>query len=175
MTAPPRRRRCSAVTSSRDGVFSAPAVPRASPRVFCAAALVSPRLLRRPRSQALRQALLPQSRRHEAAQGSADGGRSFGTSCKPSGTAHDCWRGADRTTESAEFGAVAAFMLACTCRGRGGPRCSSHCIARLRGYHYRRMALRRTWRRADVVTQLPLTMCMPAPQAWRTCVIMLSG
>jgi hypothetical protein len=55
-TAPPRRRRCSAVTSSRDGVFSAPV----SPRVFCAAALVSPRLLPRPRSQALRRALLPQ-------------------------------------------------------------------------------------------------------------------
>jgi hypothetical protein len=55
-TAPPRRRRCSAVTSSRDGVFSAPA----SPRVFCAAALLSPRLLPRPRSQALRRALLPQ-------------------------------------------------------------------------------------------------------------------
>ena len=60
MTAPPRRRRCNALTSSRDGVFSAPAAPRASPRVFCVAALVSPRLSPRPRSQALRRALLPQ-------------------------------------------------------------------------------------------------------------------
>jgi len=60
MTAPPRRRRCSTVTSSRDGVFSAPASAPASPRVFCAVALVSPRLLPRPRSQALRRALLPQ-------------------------------------------------------------------------------------------------------------------
>ena len=60
MTAPPRRRRCNALTSSRDGVFSAPASPRASPRVFCVAALVSPRLSPRPRSQAIRRALLPQ-------------------------------------------------------------------------------------------------------------------
>jgi hypothetical protein len=60
MTAPPRRRRCNTLTSSRDGVFSAPASQRASPRVFCVAALVSPRLSPRPRSQALRRALMPQ-------------------------------------------------------------------------------------------------------------------
>ena len=38
MTAPPRRRRCNTVTSWRDAVFSAPASPRAYPRVFDAAA-----------------------------------------------------------------------------------------------------------------------------------------
>ena len=60
MTAPRRRRRCNSVTSSRDGVFSAPFSPRADPRVFCAAALVAPRLLPRLRFQVRRRALLPQ-------------------------------------------------------------------------------------------------------------------
>jgi hypothetical protein len=60
MTAPPRGWRCSTFTSSRDDVFSAPASPRACPRVFCAVALVSPLLLPRPRSQALRRTILPQ-------------------------------------------------------------------------------------------------------------------
>ena len=59
MTAPPRRRRCNTITSSSDAAFAAPASPRAYPRVFYAAALVSPRLLPRPRSQELRRALLP--------------------------------------------------------------------------------------------------------------------
>src|SRR6476620_3794617 len=52
--------RCRTVTLSHDGVFSAPAWPRASPHVFCVADRVSPRLWRRPHSQGLRQALLPQ-------------------------------------------------------------------------------------------------------------------
>jgi hypothetical protein len=43
-----------------------------------------------------------------------------------------------------------------------------------RGYQRRRITSRRTWRRADVVTHLPLIMCIPAPHAWRTCVTMLS-
>jgi hypothetical protein len=43
------------------------------------------------------------------------------------------------------------------------------------GYQFRRMTSRRTWRRADVVTHLPLTMCIPAPHAWRTGAIMSSG
>ena len=60
MTAPPRRRRCNSVISSRDGVFSAPFSPRVDPRVFCAAALVAPRLLPRLRFQVRRRALLPQ-------------------------------------------------------------------------------------------------------------------
>jgi hypothetical protein len=37
------------------------------------------------------------------------------------------------------------------------------------------MTSRRTWRRADVVTHLPLTKCIPAPHAWRTGAIMSSG
>jgi hypothetical protein len=79
MTAPPRRRRCNSAISSRDGVFSAPASPRADPRVFCAAALVAPRLLPRLRFQVLRRALLPQLLRRSRRGTSA----SFEARCHP--------------------------------------------------------------------------------------------